>query len=414
MIVAISSNLFSQNEWQPQISGTTNFLAGMQFIDINTGYIVGGIFSSYTSAGIILKTTNSGQRWVIQKTTYSSLRNVFFINANTGWAVGGYTPEYGTVYRFLIKTVDGGQNWVVLINDSQSPRPLSSLFFIDSLTGFVGSSNGGVLKTIDGGYNFTTVIPPGGAVSHVIRFLDNNTGFFGGQPYIYITTNAGDNWALNYYSNVSSISDLFFTGKNYGYGVGYGTIIKTSNGGNNWERLINQDYTFRRCVFFIDSLTGYVAYTDFNKLMKTTNGGTNWVDRYIQNGTYIGSVYFVNKNTGWVCGAYGTIFKTTTGGEPSGVINIDNKIPSKYSLSQNYPNPFNPKTAIRFQVAGNSIVLIKIFDVNGREVQTLVNERLQAGTYETTFDGSGLNSGVYFYKLITDGFTETKKMLMIK
>jgi len=113
-----------------------------------------------------------------------------------------------------------------------------------------------------------------------------------------------------------------------------------------------------------------------------------------------------------------------------GIENISTEIPSAYSLSQNYPNPFNPTTKIKFDVApslsfplakqirgafssGNP-VLLKVYDIMGREVQTLVNETLKPGTYETAFDGSTLTSGVYFYKLVIEGFTETKRMLMIK
>jgi hypothetical protein len=93
---------------------------------------------------------------------------------------------------------------------------------------------------------------------------------------------------------------------------------------------------------------------------------------------------------------------------------IGSEVPDKYSLGQNYPNPFNSLTVIRYQlsVAGN--LSLKIYDVKGREVQTLVNESLQAGTYEVMFDGSAFNSGVYFYRMETEGFSETKKMVMIK
>jgi hypothetical protein len=98
---------------------------------------------------------------------------------------------------------------------------------------------------------------------------------------------------------------------------------------------------------------------------------------------------------------------------------ISNAVPEHYRLNQNYPNPFNPSTSIKFEVAvhGNKSeqqVRLTVFDINGREVQTLVNERLQPGTYETTFDGSRLNSGVYFYMLRAGGFTETKKLLLVK
>ncbi len=93
---------------------------------------------------------------------------------------------------------------------------------------------------------------------------------------------------------------------------------------------------------------------------------------------------------------------------------INTKIPEKHSLSQNYPNPFNPVTKISFQLPVAGLSTLKVFDITGKEVATLVNERLQAGTYETTFDGSGLNSGVYFYQLRTDGFSETKRMILLK
>ncbi len=91
-----------------------------------------------------------------------------------------------------------------------------------------------------------------------------------------------------------------------------------------------------------------------------------------------------------------------------------------FSLSQNYPNPFNPVTKIEFQIPlchsgiGRNPVKLIVFDILGKEVATLVNESLQPGTYEITFDGSALSSGAYFYQLITNGFTETKRMLMIK
>ena len=101
-------------------------------------------------------------------------------------------------------------------------------------------------------------------------------------------------------------------------------------------------------------------------------------------------------------------------GNLSAIQNISTETPSKYSLSQNYPNPFNPTTNIKFSIVNTGDVKLVVYDIQGREVQTLVNESLKPGTYEAAFDGSALNSGVYFYKLITNTFSETKKMLLIK
>ena len=90
------------------------------------------------------------------------------------------------------------------------------------------------------------------------------------------------------------------------------------------------------------------------------------------------------------------------------------QVPESYTLMQNYPNPFNPSTTITFSIPKNSQTSLKIFDVLGREVRTLVNEKLSAGSYNVTINASDLTSGVYFYSLKSGNFTETKKMMLLK
>ena len=94
--------------------------------------------------------------------------------------------------------------------------------------------------------------------------------------------------------------------------------------------------------------------------------------------------------------------------------NLVSSVPVDFNLSQNYPNPFNPSTRINYSLPKSDNVSIKIYNELGREVSTLVNGFKTAGTYEITFDGANLSSGIYFYKLQTTGFTATKKMLLIK
>ena len=104
------------------------------------------------------------------------------------------------------------------------------------------------------------------------------------------------------------------------------------------------------------------------------------------------------------------------------IYSISGKIPDKFQLHQNYPNPFNPTTIIKYQIKelssphalSGDLVTLKIYDILGKEVTTLVNEKQSPGTYEVSWDGSSYPSGVYFYKLMAGDFTETKKMLMIK
>ncbi|MCX7833737.1 MAG: T9SS type A sorting domain-containing protein [Ignavibacteria bacterium] len=92
----------------------------------------------------------------------------------------------------------------------------------------------------------------------------------------------------------------------------------------------------------------------------------------------------------------------------------ETSIPESFILEQNYPNPFNPLTTIEFSIPENTFVAIKVYDISGREVSTLVNENLQSGRYTVSFDGSNLSSGIYFYKLITNKFTATRKMILVK
>jgi hypothetical protein len=132
----------------------------------------------------------------------------------------------------------------------------------------------------------------------------------------------------------------------------------------------------------------------------------DWVLRIIDNGT---------GNTGTLLNWSLDIVYTPT----VGVRNNTIIVPQEYYLYQNYPNPFNPVTKIKFDVkkefrSQESGVKLIIYDITGREIITLVNEQLNPGIYEVTFDGSNLPSGVYLYQLRAGDFVQTKKMLMMK
>jgi len=97
-----------------------------------------------------------------------------------------------------------------------------------------------------------------------------------------------------------------------------------------------------------------------------------------------------------------------------GITPISTIIPAKFNLSQNYPNPFNPSTRIKFALPKNEFVNIKIYDILGKEISTLVNENLTAGYYEVEFNANNLSSGMYFYKFESSTFTDVKRMVLIK
>lgn len=185
-----------------------------------------------------------------------------------------------------------------------------------------------------------------------------------------------------------------------------------------------------------DSLDGfnyndiYITYSD--------NGGLNWAAPVNLTNTHTwDELYPVLSETGNTSGQFTVKYQVTKGpGAQSfnnnaptyrvyhvlkkfnpaniGVREVNNTVPSKFSLNQNYPNPFNPTTTIRFDVPKSSFVTLNVYDITGKLVETLVEENLSAGSKEVSFNASRLSSGVYFYKLTADNFQSTKKMILVK
>lgn len=192
----------------------------------------------------------------------------------------------------------------------------------------------------------------------------------------------------------------------------------SSNFGISWYPSISAAQNNIHLVWQDNTSGNYEIYYD-----RSTDGGLNWNQiSQLTNDTaeslrpsiaILDSLVHVVWNDKRD-GNFEVYYKRNPTGNPIGINNISGIIPFAYSLSQNYPNPFNPVTNVKFSIVNTEDVKIVVYDIMGREVQTLVNEKLQPGTYETTLDGSALNSGVYFYKLITHRYTETKKMILLK
>ena len=126
----------------------------------------------------------------------------------------------------------------------------------------------------------------------------------------------------------------------------------------------------------------------------------------------LNSIIFSYDSIGYSVGVNGTILFTSNGGA---INSIDEDIqPNGVYLFQNYPNPFNPSTKIDFRIEEFGPVTLKVYDLLGNEVSTLVNEEKPAGEYSTKFLAEELASGMYFYQLTTQRFTKTKKMLLIR
>jgi hypothetical protein len=159
------------------------------------------------------------------------------------------------------------------------------------------------------------------------------------------------------------------------------------------------------------------------EIFTTNDGGKTWVRQLTDYKEGFWDVYQISPNEITVVGSGGTILRTNTNQITE--VNDDNPKDefrfSKFELSQNYPNPFNPSTTIKYSIQKYSNVTLKVFDILGREVSTLVNKEQTQGNYEIEFDGSDLTSGIYFYRLQVypavsgaGDYVETKKMILLK
>jgi len=281
-------------------------------------------------------------------------------------------------------------------------------------TGYCSSSRY-VCKTTNGGLNWLQTTFDYDNFNS-ISFVNNNTGFVIGFYQSFKTTNAGTNWLQIPVNG----QEGYFLNPDTGYVCGLGMKVqKSTNGGLNWftQTQSNGSWRFYGIRFF-NSYLGY-AVGDFGAIAKTTNGGNTWTYQNSHTNNRLASVFITDTNAVYVSGDGSTILKSTNGGNPIGISSISQNVTDNYLLKQNYPNPFNPQTKIKFDIPSNvkgqtSNVKLIIYDLLGREVTTLVNEELKPGTYEADWDGSNYSSGVYFYKIITEGFVETKKMVLMK
>jgi hypothetical protein len=223
------------------------------------------------------------------------------------------------------------------------------------------------------------------------------------------------NWELKG-TFTEGVYSLFFLNINTGWvGMNNRKIRFTSNGGVNWVEQQNPQYFGTiTSLQFINSTTGW-AGGGLDYIYKTTNGGLLW--GYQLNYSGANRFCFVDSLNGWSAGtasARGICHTTNGGGEIYyvGTTNLNNNIPQSFTLYQNYPNPFNPTTSIRFDIQTSSQVKLSVFDVLGREMEILVDDKLGPGTYEYNWEAGKLTSGCYFYTLISDNFRATKKMIL--
>ncbi|MBS1551334.1 MAG: T9SS type A sorting domain-containing protein [Bacteroidetes bacterium] len=404
IIFYFNTNASSQSGWVPQNSGTPQDLYAVKFVSSTIGWAVG-------DGGVILKTNNGGTNWILQNSgIFYALRGVSFISETTGYCCG----DNGTI----LKTTNGGGNWI--FQNTGTTTTFYSIYSISADT-VLACGSGLVCRTQTGGQNWTISNLSTEGVNLSINF-NSGRGWMGDdEGFIKRSLNRGISWSTSYTMNFGQynhISSVLFKTSSTGWACGYyltgsvftGVILKTTSGGLSWSNNVTGISNFLWSISFANENTGWVSGRGI--ILRTTNGGENWIQQNPNTNQDLNSICFVSENYGWSVGDFGIILKTENGGV--GIRNINSEIPTTFSLSQNYPNPFNPATKIKFDLVKSGLVKLTVYDILGKEVATLVNENLSAGSYETDFDGSNLPSGVYFYRIETNEFTQAKKMILNK
>ena len=405
------------NDWEPLDNEFNFHFEKVYFADENNGYILGNNF--------FLKSNDGGVSWSFKQPTDHILQTMFFINEDTGWIAGNE--------GVILKTTDAGSTWIYQQMNGTDYGTLTSLFFIDENTGWASGIgldvNGGViLKTTNGGINWNLQHSGYNRFIYSVFFNNSSSGWAAGDEGIMFRTHSGgSDWELQGSGTFADLYSVNIESNQNGFSVGNdGTIlkyIKDSNStilpvelatfsvaykGNNIElkwitatEVNNKGFEIERKTDNLWKTIGFVSG-------KGTNTNTNkyyFVDN-IKNVSYNGSIVYRLKQVD-----YDGTYKYS-----NEVVVRVNSNPVEYSLMQNYPNPFNPSTVIKYSVSENTHVILKIFDVLGREVSTLLDEEKTVGKYTINFNAAqaGLSSGTYFYTIKAGNFFQTKKMLLLK
>jgi photosystem II stability/assembly factor-like uncharacterized protein len=473
--------LFSQT-WVQQFSGTSQILESVFMINESEGWIVG-------DAGTLLRTVNGGNTWTQVSVTNQDLQDISFRDPQTGIIAG----DDGLIMR----TTNGGLNWTSI--PSGIGANLASVTWATNDMVFISGRDGAALVSLNAGVSWTILNTGTTARYRGGYAVNNNFWAVGEDGIIRYSSNAGASWQSQASPATDDLHDVQFLNETTGF-AGGDELIYTANGGTTWQNRSGGINFEINGIYFIDVNTGWAA-TDGGTIYTTVNGGLTWTAQATGTSTIINEVHFPTVNKGWAVGENGQIFffdsgvpvelNSFTADVNGSTVNLswstatetnnrgfeiqrkndidntwitagfkngrgnstelntytftDNELSAgtynyrlrqidydgtfdifdlsgeieitpvnEYSLSQNYPNPFNPSTTINYSIASAGPVTIKLYNTIGKEVATLVNSNKEAGRYSVDFSGTGLSSGIYLYKIETAEFTQVRKMTLLK
>lgn len=341
----------------------------ISFAKDNSGFIYAASIGSQFGSGVY-KSTDDGSSWNRVWDALTGMNCVYADQSGYIYVGLNYTPTQNGIYR----STDGGANWQQIFNQTENVYAITKL------------SSGRILAACYGKV-----------------FYSDNEGSTWNSTTSGLVSSTPSAFAKN------NFNEIFLSTLGYG-------IYKSTDNGINWVNKTGAGWDYSSLI--INSDGSIYAGTRGNWVYRSLNNGENWelVNLGMGQDKYILSL--LTNSTGYLFagmdyyGLYKSVNKVVTN------IDEEKNIPSDFALEQNYPNPFNPSTKISWQSPVSGWQTLKVYDVLGKEVTTLVNDFKSAGRYDINFDASlnglSLSAGVYFYRLQAGDFTQTNKMILLK
>jgi photosystem II stability/assembly factor-like uncharacterized protein len=451
------------NTWTQMSVGLASWFSGLRFLNETTGLLVG-------SDGAVLKTTDAGITWTHQVGgPRVPLYGVRFLKSSRGIVVGYQGFIYGTVdggftwqtaasgttndlrgidfqdqeigisvgdNGTILRTLDGGLSW-------SAQRLTGGYWFKGVATSPVGYAmivgrrdsmisalawitRTAILRSDDSGNRWGEIYMPWGKELTAVSTGGLSTVIAVGESgYIARSLDRGITWRLqagiaDSMNGVSIVTDkrltaVTFAAPNIAVAVGEGgVIVRSPDGGSRWTVQKSPTTNNLNGVWTSNGLD-VVAVGDGGTVIISSNGGVTWTGVATPATVDLHAIHFLDAERGTIVGDNGVVLRTVAGGVVSmAEVQANVSPPSEFELAQNYPNPFNGQTTIEFRLPRTSSVIVKLFDLLGREIATLVDEIRPQGAYRVRWDASNLPSGVYFCRLSVGDFLATKKLLLLK